>query len=129
MRYERKLMMIKPVKSISIKKYMRLHENIVLEALEESTDLERLEKEHMKQIQFMQHERLVHLMVLCLTTVLLITGVILMFCITYLPLYLLTLIICILEMFYLIHYFRLENTVQRWYILDQNIQQKIHESV
>lgn len=108
---------------------MRLHENSVLKALQEPTNLDRIEKEHMKQIHFMQHERMLHLMVLCLTTVLLITGVILMFYTVYLPLYILTLIVGVLEMFYLIHYFRLENTVQRWYVLDQKIQAKKHESI
>jgi len=46
------VVMINSLTRINIKKYMRLHEKSVLKALQEPTNLDRIEKEHMKQIHF-----------------------------------------------------------------------------
>jgi len=114
--------MIKALKSVNIKKYLKAHEAYVIKALEEESDLNVLEKEHLKQIAFIQHERLIHLLVLFLSSLIFLSGVILSYIMDYLPVYFLTLVMAILEFSYLSHYFRLENSVQRWYILDQKIQ-------
>lgn len=71
--------------------------------------------EHLIQIGFFQHERLIHLLV-TLTFALLTVGsvfVIIMSC--YLPLAALTLMLLILFIPYIAHYYLLENEVQKMY--------------
>jgi hypothetical protein len=72
---------------------------------------------HLKQISFLQHERLVHLIVMLFVifTVLLFFSLFLLLSnILFLVLFF---ILLILTMFYVFHYFRLENTVIKWYFI------------
>ena len=81
----------------------------------QSDELELIKSEHLRQLQFLQHERLVHLIVTM--AVMLLVGVVGIACILY-PLCLsIELILVILELFYLHHYYFLENTTQYWYRL------------
>ena len=74
-----------------IKTYMRS----VDKALEdESTDFAALKREHLVQIEFIQHERLIHLMVTIMCCILL---------------------LLILDFSYLIYYFFIENSTQQLY--------------
>lgn len=72
---------------------------------------------HQDVLIWMRHERLVHLIVTCLSAVLLmfVAGMDFVFK-GHLALLVLLVIALALTLAYLIHYFRLENTVQRWHV-------------
>jgi cell division protein FtsW (lipid II flippase) len=80
-----------------------------------------LKREHDQQILWMQHERLVHLIVML--AVCLFALLSLGFAVVYpaLPCFSLAALLLVLAVAYLIHYYRLENGVQRWYSLSNEI--------
>jgi cell division protein FtsW (lipid II flippase) len=81
---------------------------------------------HDKQIAWMQHERIIHLIVtlfVCLFTLLALGFAVMQ---TSWPALMLCVVFLILAIAYLIHYFRLENGVQKWYALSNQIKQKMH---
>jgi len=104
--------------------YIRQHERYIREFLDSHPDKEALDEllaYHDKQIAWMQAERLAHLitmMFVCLFF-LLVLGFTLIY--TGLPCMLLTGLLLILSAAYLLHYYRLENGVQRWYLLSNRI--------
>jgi hypothetical protein len=76
---------------------------------------------HDKQISWMQHERLAHLitmMFVCLFFLLAFGFTIIHFALPYI---LLTALLLILSVAYICHYYRLENSVQRWYSFSNRI--------
>lgn len=81
---------------------------------------------HLIKIGWLQHERLVHLLVTMLFALILIilTGILLMTPPT-LPLLILTGLMAVILAAYVIHYFQLENCVQRWYKLADDIMQRM----
>ncbi len=104
--------------------YMKKHERYVRETLENNPDVEKLREllaYHNQQIQWMQHERLVHLIVMLF--VCLFTLIIFGFTVIHisLPLIILFVILLGLSIAYIIHYFRLENNVQKWYLISNQI--------
>lgn len=107
--------------------YMKKHESYVREVLEKNPDEEKLKEllaYHNRQIQWMQHERLVHLIVMlfvCFFT-LLVFGFTVMR--SSLPSMMLLAILLILSVAYLFHYYRLENNVQQWYSISNQIRQR-----
>jgi cell division protein FtsW (lipid II flippase) len=104
--------------------YMKRHEQHVKEMLAKNIDadvLNNLLADHDKQIQWMQHERLVHLIVMlfvCLFALLSLSFTIIH---PLLPCFILSALLLILSVAYVIHYYRLENGVQRWYKLSNEI--------
>jgi cell division protein FtsW (lipid II flippase) len=104
--------------------YMKRHERYVEEMFRRNLPAEELFsllEYHDKQIRWLQHERLVHLITMlfvCLFT-LLIWGFTVMQPI--LPCFILSAILLLLSLAYIIHYYRLENGVQRWYELSNKI--------
>src|SRR5512138_2676884 len=108
--------------------YMKRHEAFVRRALsaeDAGTDWGELRELHEVQLRRMQHERLIHLIVT-------------MFCANFLLLAigytsarpsiagaLLAGLLLVLVAAYLVHYFRLENRVQRWYHLANRIDAKL----
>ena len=108
--------------------YMKKHEKYINEMLNKNLNNEELNKllsYHDQQIRWMQHERLVHLIVMlfvCFFT-LLIFGFTLIK--ASMPVLLLAVIFLILSVAYLIHYFRLENGVQKWYDISNKIRQRL----
>ncbi|MDA3864454.1 MAG: hypothetical protein PF689_11375 [Deltaproteobacteria bacterium] len=121
-----------PVKRIiSITRYLKEHENSIKEICNRETnpdELQLYQKFHEKQIKFMQNERLIHLIVtlfICLF-LLLVLGFSMMVT-SWIP-HLLSFILLILACGYLIHYFKLENAIQRWYIYSNRIEAKLHEN-
>jgi len=71
---------------------------------------------HEKKLAWIQHERLVHLLVTMLTAAAFLFSVVLGFLVEWNPaVLLLQLILLVLFGAYLRHYFKLENTVQHWY--------------
>ena len=96
-----------------MKKYLYDYIKYVDNCLESNTNLENLKKEHLIKIQFFQHERLIHLIV---------TLFYVMFMIIFISLsklfigfLIVGLILLVFVLFYVIHYFRLENGVQYLY--------------
>ena len=79
------------------------------------TNWQKVLEEHLVQISFFQHERLVHLLV-TLTFALLTVGSVLTIISTgYMPLMALTALLLVLLIPYIMHYYLLENEVQKMY--------------
>ena len=108
--------------------YMKRHESYVQETLEKNPDKEKLREllaYHDKQIQWMQHERLIHLIVMlfvCLFTLLSLGFTIIR---TSTPSIILSVLLLILSAAYVIHYYQLENGVQKWYLISNQIKQRL----
>ena len=108
--------------------YMRKHESYVQEMLERKIggeELKELLAYHDKQIQWMQHERLVNLIVVlfvCSFTLLILGFTMINISI---PSIILFAIFLILSVAYLIHYYRLENGVQKWYLISNQIKKQL----
>ena len=105
--------------------YLRRHETFVrgqLAAAGEAVDWSRLARYHGAQIGYLQHERLVHLLVT------LFFGLSALLTLLFLVLHpqvlvgVLLLLLLTLLVPYLVHYYRLENGVQRWYHLANEIE-------
>ena len=111
--------------------YIKRHERYVSELMETNPGQEILREllaYHDKQISWMQQERLAHLitmMFVCLFF-LLALGFTLVY--TDLPCMLLTGLLLMLSAAYLLHYYRLENSVQRWYSLSNRIRTSLLQS-
>jgi hypothetical protein len=106
--------------------YMKKHESYVKERLEKKLneqELKELLAYHDKQIQWMQHERMVHLIVMLF--ICLFTLIIFAFAVTQTSLPSITLfaILLILSFAYIIHYYQLENGVQKWYLISNQIKE------
>jgi len=91
--------------------YLKEIDNVL--ASKEKKDWEKIKTEHLIKIDFFQHERLIHLII----TLAYVMFMILFFALSLL--YNVFIIICFLLLgfiiFYIIHYFRLENGVQKLY--------------
>ena len=85
---------------------------------------ESIKKDFIEHIQFMQHERLIHLLVTMLFASLLMFGFIIMLIYFSWILVVFTAIIFIVEIFYIFHYYRLENGVQKMYRLYDELGKK-----
>ena len=107
--------------------YLRRHEDFVRGALGEAHEpgfWHQLAEFHSKQLAFMQHERLVHLLVFLSVCVMFLVT---LGYVTWQPSWwgfgLLGLFL-VLVAAYVVHYFRLENGVQRWYHLANSIDRR-----
>lgn len=74
---------------------------------------------HRTQIQYLQHERLVHLIVTCLVSILLFGSFFGLMMFSERTMTILFLVFFVLEVGYIKHYYLLENTVQAWYEVDR----------
>lgn len=104
---------------INMKKYSREYEATVRAAVSEGKATDEMIEEHREKIAWVQHERLVHLIVtmMCVICELFIICLVLLHPeLGILPV-IIMLVFAILLAFYFYHYFFLENTVQRWYML------------
>jgi hypothetical protein len=106
--------------------YIKRHEKFVRGLLEGgTTNWAELQAFHSKQLKYMQHERLIHLLVL------LFVGTYLLLTIGFatahpsLATLAMSLLLLGLTAVYVVHYFRLENGVQRWYHLANRIDEKL----
>lgn len=116
---------------INVKKWCRAHQKQVEEFLSEEHTREESQAEleyHLQKIKFLQHERIVHLIVVFFTIVITLFafGVLLFIPDTAAasgPIFagFLILLFC-----YLMHYFFLENTVQHWYRLYEELLKKVN---
>jgi uncharacterized membrane protein len=109
-------------------KYMKEQEKYVKDQLNNKNCNYIWLQEYFKaQIQFISHERLIHLIVTLFFSLLLLASIIITFiCLSNL-LYCLTIILLILVLFYIVHYYRLENGIQSWYLIYNKIEEKLHE--
>lgn len=95
---------------------MVAHEKFMMEALQkESYAKDFLAHYHYTQIQFIQHERFIHLIVTLFFAFLLVCCVAGSLAAPTPLFFLLDLILVILLAFYIRHYYRLENGLERWY--------------
>ena len=116
---------MKKILGINMKQWCREHEAYVLCA-EPSAELLEL---HRRKIKILQHERLVHLIV----TVMVVAVELFVVDITLLhPNYgiwpaVVMLALAVLLGFYFYHYFFLENAVQRWYRIEEELEKAMLE--
>lgn len=102
-------------------KYIQEHEKFVLEAIKQKDYQNDLLEYHNLQIKWLQHERLVHLLVLMLTSLLFMLAFVVMVLITNALTILLLILFGLLTFSYITHYYYLENAVQRWYKISNTI--------
>jgi protein-S-isoprenylcysteine O-methyltransferase Ste14 len=108
--------------------YMKKHENYVRDMLEKKLDEEKLKEllaYHDKQIQWMQHERFVHLIVMLFVFLFTLLSFGFTVIRTSTPSIILSGLLLILSVVYLIHYYRLENGVQKWYLISNEIKRRL----
>ena len=107
---------------IGIIKYAKGHEAYIRSRLDGGTDFKELAEYHNMKIQWLQHERMIHLLVTILFALIFmfLFGLLMFFPENLLILIPLT-IVMVLLCAYILHYFKLENTVQSWYKLYDEI--------
>lgn len=111
-----------------MRKYFSAYIQYVLDMLEdESTDFKKLEQELLIKISFMQHERLIHLLVTILFAVLLFLSLIIFFISDIAAMLLVTLLMLVLLIPYIAHYFFLENGVQKLYCIYDTVRSKLDD--
>lgn len=116
---------------ISMTRYVKEHEqeiNAFLERCKEAQErgtplwpqeIQAVREKHLLMIGRLQHERLIHLIVTSLVALLFALFAVVIFLFSVQPLVAaIPLILGVLLVAYLHHYFILENAVQRWYLLD-----------
>lgn len=83
---------------------------------------------HLEKLRWLQHERLVHLIVTVMTVLaeLFVLDLVLLHPVTHPWSALVMLGLAVLLGFYFYHYFFLENTVQRWYRLAEDLSTDLH---
>ena len=112
---------------INVRKWCKEHERYIEEELKgQSDDMTALLAMHEKKLSWLMHERLIHLLVLFITVILTLFSLsLVLFLPDLLPASLIMFVIVfILLIFYVRHYFFLENTVQYWYVLSEKIENK-----
>ena len=102
-------------------KYIKNHTKYILGQISSNNITEGLLKYHHSQILNIQHERLIHLIVLCLFTLLFAASFAFFYFVTSLSSLALLSVFSVVEIFYVLHYYLLENTVQRWYRIENTI--------
>lgn len=103
--------------------YLKKHEQFIIETLDKGEDLdwEWLKNYHKTQIQYLQHERLIHLMVTLAFALFFIVTILFAVSFEKPVILLVSLLVLALLAPYIAHYFKLENGVQRWYGLYNRI--------
>ena len=109
-------------------KYMKQHEEVVTTALladAKGFDWKVLKDNHMTRIGFMQHERLIHLLVTLAFAIMLFITLGIMFAYPRVEILVMIVLLGSLLIPYIFHYYKLENTVQRWYKYADEIDGKL----
>lgn len=104
--------------------YLNRIDTVIAEDKEE-TDWEELLSEHLVQVGFFQHERLVHLLVFILVALLTVACLLTLFFKANLWLLALLFLLIVLLVPYVMHYYLLENSVQKMYEQYDAILEKI----
>ena len=100
-----------------MKKYLKDYREYIANLLENSENInfEEVIKYHEKQIEFFQHERLVHLIVMVLFAILFFISVCVVVFANSLAMILISVLLLALNIPYIMHYYFLENQVQELY--------------
>ena len=108
---------------INMKRWCREHERAVNAALEVGAVNAGLLEKHLEKLRWLQHERLVHLIVTVMTVMAELLAVWLTLTKPELAPFsaAVVVLLAVLLGFYFYHYFFLENAVQRWYILAERM--------
>ncbi|MBD5470775.1 MAG: hypothetical protein HDR19_06620 [Lachnospiraceae bacterium] len=94
----------------------------------QGTEWKAVLREHLTQISFFQHERLIHLIV-TVTFALLTVIALAIYCIAcYMPMLPLIILLLVLLIPYIGHYYTLENEVQKMYVQYDTILDKMHHN-
>lgn len=113
---------------MNIRKYMKEHESYITEQLNQKEDIQtcsELLETHKRKIQYMQHERIIHLMVTIAFAVFLLISMFIALMKPSSPVFILTGIFLVMLIFYISHYFFMENTIQKWYQLMDEIEKRL----
>ena len=115
---------------INVTKWCKLHECEVQEQIngaQTADELQSVLSEHEKKLSWLMHERLIHLIVMVMIgVVMLFSMAFILFLPDFIPASVPMFVISfVLTCFYVKHYFFLENTVQHWYTIDEDITAKI----
>lgn len=105
--------------------YLEYIDNI-LEADDTNTDYDALIKEHLIQIGFFMHERLIHLIVTVIFALLTFGSIISLLYFGGIGLFALTFLFLVLLIPYIAHYYRLENGVQKMYTQYDKMLNRLH---
>jgi cell division protein FtsW (lipid II flippase) len=109
--------------------YIKQHDQLLNGMLHKNPDssaLRDLLQYHDKQIMWIAHERLVHATVMLFVCLFMLLSLGFSMVKPTIPGFVITVLLLVLTVAYLIHYFRLENTVQRWYRVSNEIWAKIN---
>ena len=111
---------------INMKRFCREHEARVTAAVETGEATQELLEEHLRMIAWVQHERLVHLIVTVMVVIcdLFTVDLVLLHPELGIVPAVIMLGMAVLMGFYFWHYFFLENTVQRWYRIAEELREK-----
>ncbi len=109
---------------INVRKWCLAHERYIGDKLAgelSAGEIAEVKDLHEKRLSWLMHERLIHLIVLFITVILVLFSMSLILLLpdtvyAALPMFTITFILAV---FYVRHYFFLENTVQHWYELDE----------
>lgn len=112
---------------INMKQWCREHESKIRDALDECRITEDLLTDHLEKISILQHERLVHLIITVMVVFgeLFVVGLVLLHPELGIFPAIFMLCLAVLLAFYFYHYFFLENTVQRWYQITDEIRKHL----
>jgi cell division protein FtsW (lipid II flippase) len=115
-----------------MRKYLKSHEDFIKNLLSKikthpisTKELLALRTLHHKRLRFMQHERLIHLIVTFFIALFLLLALGFSMVVKTWTGLSLSIIMLVLVSAYLIHYFHLENGVQRWYKISDEIDEII----
>jgi hypothetical protein len=110
-----------------MQEYLKQHEDFIRRQLASAGDGEdwmRLARFHRTQIGYMQHERLIHLLVTLFFALCALVALIVIVAHPQVLAGVLLLLLLALLVPYIVHYYRLENGVQRWYHLANEIERR-----
>ncbi|MDD3002634.1 MAG: hypothetical protein PHS06_02065 [Candidatus Shapirobacteria bacterium] len=93
----------------------------------EGCDWKEVLENHRETIKFMQHERLIHLLVTLTVVILFVISIMFSLIYQFVVLFLVDFLLLVLLVPYVFHYFRLENGVQKMYWIDKLIEEKIKD--
>ena len=114
---------------MNITRYMKNHESSVNEQLllkSNRSALAELKMRHERVLSAMQHERLIHLIVTLAFALFLLITIAIALITPHTPVLILSGLFFITLIPYIAHYFFLENTIQRWYLLSDKIASEIN---
>lgn len=110
---------------INIKKYCSEHERYLEKRLSDGDDCQELLRLHELKLRWLQHERLVHLIVTLLISLLFLFSIWLFIALGNPYALILIAVVLVLLGAYIRHYFFLENRVQYWYTMYDRINAKL----